>query len=564
MELKWKKVCPTDRTILDVLNRNYAGNPKELISGPQVIPPSKIKNLVRLASGLFNNLHQEILIVGDYDVDGITSTAILELLLQYLGASVKHHLPRRFSEGYGVSTKMLERSNAQVILTVDNGISATEAVEYAKSQGKTVYILDHHTPKDVLPPADIIVDPHISPNENGFVEYCGAGLALKLAEEMLADDPDAAGLLKTMTVFAAIGTIGDVMPLVGDNRRIVQQGLEIIRKEKKYLTEGLRATILASGMYAVTEMDIAFKLAPMLNAPGRMHDNGAEASLKQLLEANSYIAKQGAENLALVNERRKTSVEEALILCEKAIADDCLYGDVPLCVYLPGVNEGIVGIVTGKLAEKYKIPAFVFTDSEESGVLKGSGRSTDDVSLIDVVEAASKHLIRYGGHAGAAGLSVKKENFAAMSLKMQEYLSGYEPKSVDQVYYDLEIDAESVPAVMKELMKYAPYGQGNPAPVFCVKNITLSPRYGSHFKVMGKNASHLKLFANGFSMIAFDGAERFHQESDPMRVSVIGTISENVFQYAKETQIEVKDWQSVANNGVQSSLLDALRANGTL
>ncbi|MBQ3009770.1 MAG: DHH family phosphoesterase [Methanocorpusculum sp.] len=568
--MNWKQTKYGD-TILDVI-KNRSGMEESEILHPKPIPPEAIENLTQAAALLQDAIQKKvpISIMGDYDVDGITASAILYYLIRFLGKQTPFiRLPRRMSEGYGLSVDAFDDFHQGLLITVDNGISATEEIAYAKDLGFSVLVIDHHLPGKFLPEADVIVDPHIHPDKNGFEHYCGAGLSLKLAELMLRDNPAASSLMDKLKVLATLGTIADVMPLVSDNRRIVMEGLRLWQSGSKAIPYGLTALVEAAEVYGRTETDIAFKIAPILNAPGRLLDNGAEKALDLLLaepanDMDRYTAKKMAEELVEINERRKAAVADALSAATELVMEECMFGNSPLCIHLEGIQEGIVGIVAGKLAENYRVPAFVFTESSEPGILKGSGRSYGNVSMKELVDSASPYIHRGGGHEGAAGVSVKLEKYDQMVSAMQAYMSGIEWEADDTMEYDLEITADKVRDACAALAVYAPYGEGCPAPVFCVKNAVLVSRYGNQYKALGKEGLHLKLFCNGFSIICFNGTSKYTRMGKPTCVDLVGRISENKFQYATECQLEVDDFRATMRNPKTSPLLDALKRNGTI
>ena len=563
--MNWQK-SGYGATILDVVSE------KELLYPVQVAPAS-IENM-ELAAALVKEAIRDglpISIMGDYDVDGITSTAILWHLIRSFGRQTPTvRLPKRLSEGYGLSIDAFDDFNQGLLITVDNGIAATEEITYAKELGFTVLVIDHHLPGAYLPEADVIVDPHIRPDNSAFVNYCGAGLALKLAELMLNESsPAASDLLDRLTVLAALGTIADVMPLVGDNRRIVKRGLQLMKSGRTSGLQGLAMLIEEAGVYSKDEADIAFKIAPILNAPGRLIDNGAEKSLALFLtepdcEEDKHTLRELAKELILINEERKTAVNEAMEQATEIIQEECAFGNTPLCLCLEDVKEGVVGIVAGKLAEAYRTPAFVFTGSSEPGILKGSGRSYGGVNLKELVDAAARFIIRSGGHEGAAGITVASDKFSDMLSAMETHMRDVKLIEPDVIEYDLEISPEKVRDACSALALYAPYGEGNRAPVFCIKDATLVSRYGNHYKPMGKNGEHLKLFCNGFSIVCFNGTQKHLNLGKPTRIDIVGTISENKFQYASECQVEVKDFRASEKDVKSTALLEALRRNGTI
>lgn len=549
-------------SVADIVTQRSGLSEDDLLN-PKATASTDIQNMQRAAERIKQAVKDgtHISIMGDYDVDGITSTSILHFLLRKLGTDATLRLPRRFSEGYGLNVNVIDEFKPGLLITVDNGIAANDAIKKAKEKGMDVVVLDHHLPQEELPCADIIVDPHISPEQNGFVEYCGAGLAYKLAQ-LMTDDLD---FLNAMEVLAAIGTIADSVQLVGDNRVIVKNGLSFM-KNGEHLVPGLKALLKIAEVYDVNETDIGFKIGPMLNAAGRLEDNGAMLSLNTLIAHTERDATELAENLKKLNEKRKTMTASTEQIIEGIIADECLFFNKPMCILAEGIPEGIVGILTGRIAEKYKTPAFILTSTETPGLYKGSGRSYGDYNLMNVVDAAMPYLATGGGHAGAAGISVREENFINMVNAMQMAMESYEIPEATALEYDMKITADEIAATYKEVQKYAPYGQGNPKPVFYVNDILLSPRAGSTAKYMGKQMEHVKLLARGFSVISFGGADEYKKLGCPINVDVVGELSMNTFRYNSELQVEATEFREHKKTagGKPTSLLEALRQNGTI
>lgn len=303
----------------------------------------------------------------------------------------------------------------------------------------------------------------------------------------------------------------------------------------------------------------------MINAPGRLMDNGAEVAYKVLIESDMEKARENANELLCLNEQRKALVAEAVEKCERAIYEDSLTGMAPLCIYAADISEGIIGIIAGKMAEKYKIPTFVFTNStEDPNIYKGSGRTYGGVMLKDLIDSASDLVLRYGGHAGAVGVSIEADKYIDFVVKLNNELGDYTAPDINEVFYDLEISPDQVLQSEKELKKYAPYGEGVPALVFKVKDISLLPRYGTYYTVMGKKSEHIKLFGSDYSIVCFDMADRYDTLGYPRNIDVVGYISENVYQYARNIQIEAIDFtvSDKRKGRHESSLLSALRAIG--
>lgn len=499
-----------------------------------------------------------VTVVGDYDADGITSSAILKLLFDTLGAKITIRLPRRFSEGYGLSEKIIDEIDSGLLITVDNGIVAIDAIKKAKDKGLKVIVIDHHLGLEdgTLPDADVVIDPNAIPNSATFNSYCGAGLSYKLAEAFLGITHP---MMKKITSLAAIGTIADVMPLIEENRLIVENGLKYMTTDTGR-TAGLGALLTEYNIEKhLIAKDIGFKIGPAINAPGRLFDDGAMMSLN-LLSFDGYWkhATAYAKQLVECNNNRKKLAAEGTAKVEKNIEKNGLAGNVPMAIYEPGLPEGLVGIFAGRIAEKYKTPCIILTDSEDSEILKGSARSYGDVHLKNILDAHAELLTKYGGHAEAAGLSLEKKNFEEFARVIQE---GVEMKlpDMDEIIYDLEITADDIPSVIQELDKYAPYGEGNPEVVFSITNVDLFPGPRGFFDTMGDEKQHLKLYAKSAEIIAFDASQKYFEEKEPRRISLVGSVSKNTWHAKITPQIECIDFEAV-EIPVQSTPLAALLA----
>ena len=489
-----------------------------------------------------------IKIVGDYDVDGISASSIMFLTLEKLGANVSVRLPRRFSEGYGLSEKIVDEVENGLLITVDNGIAAIDAINKAKEKGLEVIVTDHHLPNEdgILPNADIIIDPHIEGTAD-FTDYCGAGIAYKISEKLINDEV----FLKKMEALAAIGTICDMMPLVGDNRNIVKNGLKNI--ETKNTTLGLQILLEKIGLTEHIEAsDIGFKVGPVLNAPGRLDDKGALLSLSLLTrDSTKYLemATKYSDMLINKNKERKELVNNAMIEIETEMIlngkDD--NPDFPMIIYKSGISEGIAGIIAGNLANKYDVPVFVFTDSLENGILKGSVRTGSDVhikNLLDKCKSEDPNLfVKYGGHAEAAGISIKKDNLEKVKEELTK--NCYKPLCYvkdDSVKYDLEITPDKVANTLKEMEMFKPFGMGNPEPIFLMKDFKLknvpwqkedSPE-GT--QLLGE---HIKFFGP-CDAIGFGMANEFKELDCPKSMNIVGKLKYNYYNGASKPQVQVE------------------------
>ena len=484
-------------------------------------------------------------IIGDYDADGITSTSILYLALKRAGfKDVRMYIPKRFSEGYGINMTIIDKISSGLIITCDNGISQTEQVNAAKEKGLGVIILDHHQPlvidgDIVLPDADVIIDPNAIPNSADFNGYCGAGLCYKFAKALLPGD-EHKGFHNVLLGLAAIGTVADVMELREENYVFVRNGLKrLVRSD--CCTTGTYALISALDLSKhLDAKDIGFKIGPTINASSRMKDDGAMDVVELLTYQGPFQeAVKKAERLIEVNERRKKVKKEGIERAEKVIESECLYGDVPLVVYIPEIGEGIIGIIAGNLCEKYKVPTVVLTSTETGDILKGSARSCGNYNIKEQLDNVSDLLEAYGGHEGAAGLSLKKENLDGFRAAITAISGDFEYESLDVQYYDLEIEASDIAQYINQLEKYAPFGEGNPAPVFKITGFSVVPRYGSYFKTVADTG--VKLFNADTTAVGFDMIDRF---KEPYKLlDFVGTLSDNYFMGSITHQIEFSDFK---------------------
>lgn len=398
----------------------------------------------------------QIKIVGDYDADGMNASAILyDAIISYLKANslaeyaeVSVRLPRRYSEGYGLSKKIIDESESGLIITVDNGIAAIDAIKKAKDKGIDVIILDHHLSGEELPCADIIVDPHCE-GMSTFKHYCGAGLAYRFAE-MLITNKD---LLDKLLVLAGIATVADVVPLIGANRCLVRQSLKLINRG--IATSGVLALVRKMRLEKITAEDYGYKIGPVCNASGRLLDDGAMDIFHLLSQELDVFALDYDEQLLKLhaladtvierNVDRRRITEEALERSDALISQQCLADDAVYIIYDTQVSEGVMGIVAGKLAEKYMRPVIVFAHAQDGEKLKGSGRTYGNIHLKNqVLDPCKEYFFAYGGHAGAAGMTIPEKNLMLFRNKVRKLDIPvlYREK---RILYDLEVTKEEIP-----------------------------------------------------------------------------------------------------------------------
>ena len=515
----------------------------ELLS-PDTVPPDCVDGIPEAARAIQFAIENKIpvKIVGDYDVDGITSTAILTKLLNYYGVEPSTYIPKRFTDGYGVSEKILAGVKNTLIITVDNGIAAGDVLDKAVEEGRNgVVVLDHHLPDGREPKNAIaVVDPYLHPDLNEFTEYCGAGLAFKLAEYILLDEPLAMAekLLNDIQVLACFGTIADSMPLIGDNRRIVMDGIALVNSGRAMLSQGISQllTIGCNGNEFSVET-VSYNIAPLINAPGRLYNAGGTSSLKMLMcddpiEAQTYGAK-----MVQINKQRQTQVSTWMKKIQEALskAPDEI---APVVVFEPEMPEGLVGLVAGKLASTYHCPAIVMVRGE-NGIVKGSARTYGEFHIKDMLDTMSSLFTTYGGHAGAAGISLMQSDIEEFRQKVRAYFKDYQTSGGGEyVLYDVVLAPEDVPAALEVIKKYQPLGQGVPNPVCRINQFAVdAPFY------MGADKSHIKFPGQNFAAVAFGMAGQYVQQGEPKSIDMVGTIGENTFQGRTTTQIMLQDFK---------------------
>ncbi|MCR4616042.1 MAG: single-stranded-DNA-specific exonuclease RecJ [Clostridiales bacterium] len=444
--------------------------------------PDMRKAVNRINEALDSGEH--IAVVGDFDADGVTSTAIMYEYLRDMGGNVSYYIPSRHTEGYGLSTQIIDKlrdSGVTLIVTVDNGINCVEETEYAGKLGIDLVITDHHQQGKVLPNAVAVVNPHRNDCRLEFKDYAGVGVAFKLICALSGED--SRSLFYDFVDLVAIGTIGDVVPLKGENRDFVRAGLEIIRSHPRI---GIDALIKSSGLGSkrVGSLNVAFSLVPRINAAGRMSE--AVEALDLLLCEDYEEAGILAEKLERCNGERHDVEREIMAQAVENIDSmpEHKYDRVLVCSG-EGWHPGVIGIVTSKLMEKYGKPCIVI--SEDGDKARGSGRSMEGFSLYDALSDSADILTNFGGHTLAAGFGIMAENIDEFRKRINEYAANIDmPVPVQHIDFKLNpkyIDRD----IMAAIRMIEPFGSGNPQPVFGL--------YGAKLLAINPvaNGKHLRL-----------------------------------------------------------------------
>ncbi len=507
--------------------------------------PDMEKACERISSAIENG--EKITVFGDYDADGVTSTALLYSYLLKSGASVDYYIPDRTGEGYGMNLSAvdaLKERGTSLIITVDNGISALEEIDHANALGIDVVVTDHHRVGDVLPNAVAVVDPHREDSYCEFTEWAGVGVAFKLICAL--DGSEGYSLLEEYGDIVALGTVADIVSLKSENRIIVRSGLAFMRGavETGTLRLGLSALLDVSGSSGALDASaLAFRLAPRINAAGRM--GSAERALKLLLTDNEDEAKALAGEISEANAQRQAVesdiTKEAIEIIEKN--PQIKYRKV-IVVDGKDWHQGVIGIVASRLVEKYGKPCIVVSESD--GIGKGSGRSLGEFSLYDALSYCESCLVQFGGHILAAGLTVEKDNIDIFRDKINEYAQT-QKTPVAELTIDCKLNPASLSTeLLSSISLLEPYGADNPSPLFGLYNMEI----GS-LQPVG-NGKHLRLSIkkNGYSLnaIMFSKTIEEFPFSDGDKVDLAVKLTENDYMGKVKVNIQVKEIKLSGSN----------------
>lgn len=459
--------------------------------------PESMADMDRATDILINSLENEekIRIVGDYDVDGIMSTYILYKFLSGESSNIDYQIPHRITDGYGLNVDMVAdaiKDGVNLIITCDNGISAFDAIDLAKSNNIKVIVLDHHEPKisedgmtQVLPNADAVVDPKRDDCQYPFKGLCGGAIAYKFVDHIsLILGYEEGEIVREYLEFAAIATVCDVMDLIGENRIIVYNGLKLLNNTTNL---GLKTLIKTAEINDKT-LDpyyLGFVIGPMFNASGRL--DTATKGLELLLEENVKRASLIALDLKNLNQERTKLTKDGLELFIKEIESMKLFEDKVIVAYVPEIHESIAGIIAGRIKEKYNKPTIILTNGEEYA--KGSARSIEEYDITKGISAQEYLLNSFGGHKLAAGLSLPVENINVFRTNINENSNLTDEDFYKKVYIDLGLPISFLNEEFIDVLEgIAPYGNGNPRPLFGSKDVKIG-----NMKLLGKDKNVLKI-----------------------------------------------------------------------
>ncbi len=493
--------------------------------------PSTLKDMEKATSRIARAVRngEKIVLIGDYDVDGVVSTTLMTLFFDAIGVQLKTIIPNRFHHGYGLSPKLIDEIRGyNLAITVDNGISATEAAKMCREEGIELIITDHHLPPPELPHAHAIVNQKQKECTFPYEEICGAQIAWYLIASLRSElgcDIDIKGYLDLVS----LAVIADMMPLKHINRAMVIAGLAQLSRSSRPAFKAFREHISKE---IVSADDVAFFLAPMLNSAGRLED--ASYALKFLLSPNIYEARANLGKLLELNDERKhieqTITAEALGRVEESERLILVHGEE--------WHEGVLGIVAARVSQQYNKPVIVLTRSEE-GLYKGSGRSFGACDLFDVTSDARELLTKFGGHKAAIGLSIYEENLPAFRTMLQ---SSYDSRGYEERYFDADILGEMEFAdisfeLTSLLQRYEPYGQENQRPKFISRSVRII-----QVDTMGKNGEHLRYIfeqeGTRFVGVQFKAAALYGSGDE---VDIVYRVNENSFRGEVTLQLFIEN-----------------------
>lgn len=515
--------------------------------------PFLMKDMEKATSRLIKAIqeNQKVLIYGDYDVDGTTSVAMMYSYLKSYIANLSHYIPDRYDEGYGLSEKAVKlatENKVDLIITLDCGIRANDNIALGNKHGIDFIVCDHHTPGDELPDA-IVLDPKRNDCAYPYKELCGCGVGFKLLSALAKTMKYPPEELNSYMDLVAIAIGADIVPITGENRVLCTIGLEKLNKNPRL---GIAKLLeLAKRPVPLTLTDVVFVIAPRINAAGRMLH--AKKAVQLLTTKNTEEASQLAEEIQQANDNRKTTDEEvkneALILLEK---DPNYLKKCTNVVFGKGWHKGVIGIVASRIIEEYYRPTVIFTQPEEGELLTASARSAGEVNIYEALQNCSDLFEKFGGHAHAAGLSIKEENYEIFRQRFDEEVRKtiQDDTLIPEEKVECELQFNEIfrpgdafsgePNFKKNLNKFEPHGPGNMKPVFISKNV-----YLVNFRLLKEK--HLKFSfkqANSDKMIdgiCFNRPDLIALANSKQPVQIVYTIETNEWKNQKKIQLNIKD-----------------------
>ncbi len=532
----------SDRGITEKEADNFlSGKPKDTFE------PLLMKNMDEVSDLIIDSINEDkkVCVYGDYDVDGISSVSLLTQVLKNLAEDVSYYIPSRFDEGYGLNKealKYLKDTGTDLVITVDCGTVSIEEVRYCREIGLDIIITDHHTVGEELPDC-LLLNPKQEDCEYPFKEICGCGVAFKLGQVIQRKAGLSKDILREVLDLLALATIADIVPLVSENRAFAKYGLAEINKGKRKSIKTLIEKVGLKGK-EIDAYEVAFILAPHLNAAGRLDSAYAAANL--LTSNDPLEIEENANKLVEFNQERKEIQEKGFQKC-KEIVETNYAEDAFLVIDLEDVNEGVTGIIAGKIKELYHKPTIIVTASKEEGLLKGTGRSIDDVNLYDEMKKNKECFVKFGGHAKACGFSMESHKLDDFRKNMNEQMEKVRATNPEYFVKTISIDekadvTEMSKTFIRELELLKPFGYQNERPLFSLHGLIAKKIY-----YIGASKNHVKtVFVDGnkqeIAAIGFNMADQFDiSDYNAYTYDVVGYPQINVWNNKESIQFMIKD-----------------------
>jgi single-stranded-DNA-specific exonuclease len=484
---------------------------------------------------------ENILVFGDYDVDGTTAVSLVSSYLKSYYSNIATYIPDRYNEGYGISyagIDFAEDNEFTLIIALDCGIKSIDHIAYAKAKNIDFIICDHHRPGDELPNAVAVLDPKRTDCSYPYDELCGCGIGFKLIQALASKRGQTLEDLLLYLDLVATAIAADIVPITGENRVLAKYGLEVINSNPR---PGIKALIQNVNKKILTITDVVFIIAPRINAAGRIKHGNEAVSL--LTEYDLDQAEQFASEIEQHNSDRKGLDKQITVEALAQIEANNEKENFTTVIYQENWHKGVIGIVASRLTETYYRPTIVFTKSGDK--LAASARSVKDFDVYNAIEACSEHLVQFGGHKYAAGMTLKEENYLAFKTAFEKEVQ--KTISPELLVPEIEIDAEInlsdiTPKLIRVLNQFEPFGPENMTPVFMTKNI----KDTGYPKLLGKEEEHLKLFvkqenSEGFGAIAFFMGNKKASISNQKPFDAVYCIDENEFKGTVTVQLRIKD-----------------------
>ena len=500
------------------------------------------KAVSRIENAIANN--ENILVFGDYDVDGTTAVSLVSSYLKTITPNIATYIPDRYAEGYGISFKGIDFADDNgfsLIIALDCGIKSIDHVEYAKEKGIDFVICDHHRPGEILPAAVAVLDPKREDCSYPYDELCGCGVGFKLIQALGKNRNQTTQDLVTYLDLVATAIAADIVPITGENRVLAKFGLEVINSNPR---AGIKALIQNVKKKELTITDVVFIVAPRINAAGRIHHG--DYAVRLLTEFNLEQAEEVAKEIEQFNSDRKDLdkqiTKEALLQIEENEEENCF----STVVYNENWHKGVIGIVASRLVENYYRPTIVFTKSGDK--LAASARSVKDFDIYNALEACSEHLEQFGGHMYAAGMTLMEENYKKFKQAFEEVVQNtlHPDLRTPEIEYDTEIQLTDInPKLIRILKQFEPFGPQNMTPLFLVKDLTDS----GYAKTLGSENEHLKAFvkqndSESVGAIGFGLGNKLDLVKNFSKFDAIVSIEENEWRDVVTLQLQLRDIKS--------------------